>query len=202
MNNNKHWKIIDVILATLIGVIFGVLYFGFGLSWNAFVSLFTPLASFLSGHSLASSLSASLIAAQVTTAATTGLFMMAGPIAALILKKPGSAFLSNLIASVVEMVIGSAWGVLDIIWGIVQGAGIEAGFALTLYKKPRLGLWLSIVTGSIVSFVYHYFEKSYYKFDFAYVMILFLIWFLSILIFAGLMDLIIFKVLKKAKLVK
>ncbi|WP_180368128.1 ECF transporter S component, partial [Oenococcus oeni] len=112
-----------VILAALIGVIFGVLYFGFGLSWNAFVSLFTPLASFLSGHSLASSLSASLIAAQVTTAATTGLFMMAGPIAALILKKPGSAFLSNLIASVVEMVIGSAWGVLDIIWGIVQGAG-------------------------------------------------------------------------------
>ncbi|WP_180368552.1 ECF transporter S component, partial [Oenococcus oeni] len=51
MNNNKHWKIIDVILAALIGVIFGVLYFGFGLSWNAFVSLFTPLASFLSGHS-------------------------------------------------------------------------------------------------------------------------------------------------------
>ncbi|POB78591.1 transporter, partial [Vibrio vulnificus] len=46
------------------------------------------------------------------------------------------------------------------------------------------------------------FEKSYYKFGFAYVMILFLIWFLSILIFAGLMDLIIFKVLKKAKLVK
>ncbi|MDN6968453.1 transporter [Oenococcus sp. UCMA 17063] len=202
MKNNKNWKIIDVILAALIGVIFGVLYFGFGLPWNAFISLFTPLATFLSGHSLTSSLSASLIAAQITTAATTGLFMMAGPISALILKKPGSAFLSNLVASIVEMAIGSAWGVLDIIWGIVQGAGIEAGFALTMYKKPRLGLWLSVITGSIISFVYHYFEKSYYKFEFSYVLVLFLIWFSSILIFAGLMDLIIFQVLKKAKLVK
>ncbi|QAS69749.1 ECF transporter S component [Oenococcus sicerae] len=198
----NSWKIREVILAGLIGVIFGVLYFAFGIPWTAFMSMTAPIASFLTGHSLASSLSTSLVAAQVTTAATTGLWLMAGPIAALIIKKPGSAFLTNVVASIVELAIGSAWGVLDIIWGVVQGAGIEAGFAATRYKKPMLGLWLSTVTASLISFIYHYFEKSYYKFSFDYVLILFVIWFLSIFIFSGVIDFIIFQLLKKAKIVK
>lgn len=199
---NKNWKIRDVILAALIGVVFGAVYFASGQPYNLFVSILIPIASFLTGHSLASSLSTSLVAAQVTTAATTGLFMMAGPIAALIIKKPGAAFLSNLIASAVEMVIGSSWGITALIWGIEQGAGMELGFASFRYRRPMAGLWLSTVTGSVVSFAYHYFERSYYRFDVNYVLILFAIWFLSIFIFAGLINLLIFGLLKRAKLVR
>ncbi|WP_439425348.1 ECF transporter S component [Oenococcus alcoholitolerans] len=202
MSKKNKWKIIDVILTALIGVVFGVVYFGVGLPWNLFTSLATPVALFLTGHSLASSLASSLVAAQVTNGATKGLFLMAGPLAAMIIKKPGSALFANLIASVVEIAIGSAWGTMDIIWGLVQGLGMELGFLLVAYKKPVIGLWLSTLTGTIISFAFQYFQRSYGRFDQTYVVILFFIWLISIMLFSGLLNLIIYKLLKKAKLIK
>ncbi|KGO32426.1 transporter [Oenococcus alcoholitolerans] len=202
MSKKNKWKIIDVILTALIGVVFGVVYFGVGLPWNLFTSLATPVALFLTGHSLASSLASSLVAAQVTNGATKGLFLMAGPLAAMIIKKPGSALFANLIASVVEIAIGSAWGTMDIIWGLVQGLGMELGFLLVAYKKPVIGLWLSTLTGTIISFAFQYFQRSYGRFDQTYVVILFFIWLISIMLFSGLLNLIIYKLLKKSKVDK
>lgn len=196
------WKIKDVIMAGLIGVIFGALFFAFGLPWNAFVSMSGPIISFLASHSITAAVGASQISQQVATAATIGLWVMAGPIAALIIKKPGSALLGELLAAIIEMAIGSAWGVSDLIWGIMQGAGTEIGFALTGYKKPMLGLWFSTITSTIISFGYNYFNASYNKFPVNFTLALLVIWFVSIFIFSGIIIFIIYKILQKAKLAK
>ncbi|MFT8916795.1 MAG: ECF transporter S component [Oenococcus sp.] len=200
--STKNWRIRDVILIGLIGVIFGILFFAFGIPWNTMVSLSGPLVSLVSDQSLAQTIGASQISEQVATAATIGLWIMAGPIAGMIIKKPGASLLGETLAATVEMAVGSAWGISDILSGLIQGAGTEAGFALTGYKRPFAGLWLSTLTSTVITFGFTYFQNSYNRFPISYTLSLFVISYLSILIFAGIVVYLIYTILKKAKLIK
>ncbi|MDR0899295.1 MAG: ECF transporter S component [Lactobacillaceae bacterium] len=202
MSKKKTWQIRDVILVGLIAIVFGVIYWGWGLAWNGFVSLLTPVALLLTGSDLTGALTGYAVTGKVVTAATVGLWMTAGPLAAMIIRKPGAALFGETFASIVEMVIGSAWGPENLIWGIVQGLGSELGFAITGYKNFRLGLWLSVLTGTIVAFGFNFFKYQYGLVDRTFVAVLFLIFFLSILVFAGLFVWIINAILIKSKLIK
>lgn len=197
-----NWKIRDVILIGLIGVIFGLIFFAFNIPWNSFVTMSGPLASLVANQSLAQTIGASQIAQQVATAATIGLWVMAGPIAGMIIRKPGAALLGETLAAAVEMALGSAWGVSDIVSGLIQGAGTEIGFAATGYKRPFAGLWLSTLTSTIVTFGFTYFQNSYNRFPINFTLSLLVISYLSVLVFAGIVVYIIYIILQKAKLIK
>ncbi|KGO32425.1 ECF transporter S component [Oenococcus alcoholitolerans] len=201
-NSLSSWKIRDVILIGLIGVIFGILFFIFGMPWTTFVSLSAPLGSLIAGNSLAQSIGSAQVAEQVANAATIGLWVMGGPISALIVKKAGSAVLGETLAAVIEMAIGSVWGVSNIVYGIVQGVGSEIGFAITGYKKNLAGLWLSTLTSTILIFVFVYFRDSYNKLPLGYVFSLFVISYVSVLVFSGILVYLIYKILEKSHLIK
>ncbi|MDN6900142.1 ECF transporter S component [Oenococcus sicerae] len=201
-SNTSGWKIKDIMMVVLIGMIFGVMFYVLKISHNAFASITKPLISFLSLHSITLTVGASQVSQQVMTAATIGLWVMAGPVSALIIKKPGSALLGELLAAIVKMAIGSTWGTTDLIWGLVQGAGSELGFALAGYKKPLVGLWFSTITSTVLSFGYNYFYAAYDKIPVNFTLSLLIIWFVSILFFAGILVFVIYFFLKRARLVK
>ena len=60
---------------------------------------------------------------------------MGATLAAYIMQKPGVAFVTEVIAALLELLMGNSGGVMVVITGVIQGLGAEAGFALFGYKR-------------------------------------------------------------------
>src|SRR6478609_4522566 len=63
-----------------------------------------------------------------------GMWFIAGTIAALIIKKPFVALIAETAAASGEFIAGSPYGGILLIYGILQGIGMELAFALFRYK--------------------------------------------------------------------
>ena len=109
------WRVVDIIVAAVIGVACGVIFFG----WNIASDFVTdPLGAVLPGlQSLGY-----------------GIWLLAAPLAALIVRKPGAAFFAEVMAASVSALLGAQWGLLTIESGIVEGLAAELVFAIFLYK--------------------------------------------------------------------
>ncbi|MGO1770664.1 MAG: ECF transporter S component [Microbacterium sp.] len=116
--SRRTWRVVDIVVASVIGVASGVIFWLWGLAWPAFDSIlsFTPG---LSG----------LIA---------GGWLFAGVLGGLVIRKPGAAFYTELVAAVVSMAIGTQWGFETFLWGVIEGIGAEIGFAILAYANWRL----------------------------------------------------------------
>ncbi|MDN6051211.1 MAG: ECF transporter S component [Bifidobacterium mongoliense] len=69
-----------------------------------------------------------------------GLYYFAGPLAILIVRKPGAALFAELIAAFVEAMMGSQWGGMGtLIPGLVQGLGAELAFLFFAYRVWNIG---------------------------------------------------------------
>ncbi|HLI45872.1 MAG TPA: ECF transporter S component [Geobacterales bacterium] len=64
-----------------------------------------------------------------------GFWFLGGTAAGYIIRKPGAAFAGEFLGSVVEMVMGSYFGLDAFIWGVLQAASSELGFAIWGYKR-------------------------------------------------------------------
>ncbi|GAA4783701.1 ECF transporter S component [Microbacterium gilvum] len=112
------WRVVDIVVASVIGVAAGVVFWLWGQAWPALDSLlsFTPgLSGLLAGG-----------------------WLFAGVLGGLVVRKPGAALYTEIVAAVVSMLIGTQWGFTTFIWGVVQGLGAELGFALLAYANWRL----------------------------------------------------------------
>ncbi len=66
---------------------------------------------------------------------------------ALIVRKPGAALFTEVVAATLEALLGAQWGGFQtILQGIVQGLGAEVVFAILLYSSWRL--WSAILAGA------------------------------------------------------
>lgn len=130
MNTIGRWRLVDVTVASAIGVSAGVLFWVWGLSWTA---LSTPLDALLPG----------------VGAALAGVWSVAGVVGGLVIRKPGAAVLTEMIAALVSAVLGSQWGLTAVWSGFVQGFGAELVFALVLYRAwgPLVAVAAGAVSG-------------------------------------------------------
>lgn len=119
-----RWRVVDIVVASVVGVAAGVLFWLWGLTWPAFDAVFS-VSPGLGG----------LMA---------GGWLFAGVLGGLIIRKPGAALYTEVVAAVVSMAIGTQWGPETLIWGVVQGLAAELGFALFFYLNWRL-------TGALVA---------------------------------------------------
>ena len=113
-----QWRVVDIVVASVVGVAAGVVFWLWGQAW-------TPLStalSFLPGLD-------GLLA---------GGWLFAGVLGGLIIRKPGAAFYTEVVAAVVSMAVGTQWGPETFIWGVFEGLGAEIGFAILLYTNWRL----------------------------------------------------------------
>ena len=90
-------------------------------------------------------------------------FWCAGSVtAAYIIRKPGAALATEVIAALAEVLAGNPSGLLLLLTGLVQGLGAELPFALTGWRNYRLPVLLaSGASAALFSFVYTWIRFSY-----------------------------------------
>lgn len=113
----SSWRTRDILLAAIVGVVFGVVFFvwnGFyaGLGWVA-----PPFADVVYG-----------------------MWLVPVILAPLLIRKPGAALFAELTAAGVTVLLGSPWGPDTLLSAFVQGAAAELVFAFTGYR-----LWSLVV---------------------------------------------------------
>ncbi|MCM0583360.1 ECF transporter S component [Weissella diestrammenae] len=166
-DKKQRWALKDVIFLAIIAIFFGVIYEVWGLSYNVIAA--TPLKPFANDITL-------------------GVWLMAGPLAGLMLKKVGATLIGELLAAVVEMFLFSQWGAANIISGFIQGFASELGFAVTGYKNwSKIALFFSTISATIITFIWDLFQSGYLDYHFNLLILLFIVRFLSIGFFAGIL---------------
>ncbi|GAA1845254.1 ECF transporter S component [Brevibacterium marinum] len=125
----KQWRVVDYVVTAVLGIAVGLVFWVLALSWKALELGFQAFPP-----------SIGLIA---------GLWVLAGPLAAAIIRKPGAALLCELIAAIVEAVLGSHFGATVLLSGFVQGLGAELVFAAFGYRK--FNLWVTSLAGLLAA---------------------------------------------------
>ncbi|MBI3360567.1 MAG: ECF transporter S component [Chloroflexi bacterium] len=113
-----RWKTLDVILAGNLALVFGLLFLGWGLVWDAV----KPLETVLPG----------------LRDIVYGFWFLAAIVVPYVVRKPGAAIAAETLAALAEFLAGGQWGLTLLISGLVQGGMAEIVFAATGYKKWNL----------------------------------------------------------------
>jgi energy-coupling factor transport system substrate-specific component len=111
---DTRWRTRDIVLAAVIGVSFGVVFWAWGLAWPALDPIFAfapPLKDLLYA-----------------------VWLIPAVLAPYIIRKPGAAVFAEMVAAGVSALLGSQWGVDTLLSGFLQGAAAELVFAFTLYR--------------------------------------------------------------------
>lgn len=134
------WTLRETLIITVLGAVFGVLYLGWVQVWLITQAFF----------------------GAVTMDVVMGFWFIVSIIAAAIVRKPGVALVSEVLAAVVQILLGSPAGLLLLVTGLVQGAGAEAVFAATRWRNYRLPVLMAAGVGAAVfSFIYTWIRFDY-----------------------------------------
>ncbi|MEO9095475.1 MAG: ECF transporter S component [Microbacteriaceae bacterium] len=124
---NFRWRVVDIVIAAVIGVAAGVLFWAWGIAYEGVSG---PIKAALPG----------------LQGIFGGGWLFAGVVGGLIIRKPGAALFTEVIAAAVSAAIGTSWGVTTITSGLVQGLGAEIVLALFLYANWRI--YVAILAGA------------------------------------------------------
>ncbi|WP_349902758.1 ECF transporter S component [Parafrigoribacterium humi] len=120
-----RWRVVDIVVASVLGVASGIIFWAWDLAW-------TPLSGLLSFTPGLEGLLA-------------GGWLFAGVLGGLVIRKPGAAVFTELVAAIVSALIGTQFGFSVLIWGLIEGLGAELVFAILLYANWRL--WAALLAG-------------------------------------------------------
>jgi energy-coupling factor transport system substrate-specific component len=109
------WRTVDIVVAAVIAVAFGVVFWAWNALWAATEPAFAalPPAQYL----------------------ISGVWLIPAVLGGFVIRKPGAALFCELLAATVSALIGSQWGLDTVVSGIVQGAGAEIVFLLFRYRS-------------------------------------------------------------------
>lgn len=113
------WRVVDIVVAAVLGVAIGLVFWGWNAVGGAWFSAADALTPGLGGIAV-------------------GIWLIGGVIGGLVIRKPGAALVVEVVAAIISMLIGNVWGVSTVLSGIVQGLGAELVFALFLYRRFTL----------------------------------------------------------------
>ncbi|MGS2617614.1 ECF transporter S component [Micromonospora sp. LZ34] len=114
----SRWRTIDIVVAAVIAVAFGVIFWAWGLLWRAVDPAFT---FFPAGQ-----------------AVMYGVWLVPAVLGGLVIRKPGAALFCEAVAATISALLGSEWGGITIVQGLIQGLGAELAFAAFRYRSFRL----------------------------------------------------------------
>lgn len=116
------WRVVDIVVAAVVSVACGVIFWLWDQAYagvEVATAAFAPLSGLYSGG-----------------------WLLAGVLGGLIIRKPGAALFCEILAAVVEALLGSQFGVTVLLSGLVQGLGAEVAFAIFAYRRWNLGVAL------------------------------------------------------------
>ena len=131
------WRTIDLVTTAMLGVTFGVAYWGWSFAYEGLITAFN--------------------AYQPASGLLGGPWLIAGVVGGLIIRKPGAALLAELIAANVEYLIGNQWGASTMVSGLLQGLGVEIVLALFLYRRFGVAIAaLGAIVAAVIESVYEW----------------------------------------------
>jgi len=139
-NTTNRWRTIDIIITSVLGVAFGVIFWAWGLLWSATEGAFTffPPAQAL----------------------LYGVWLLPGVLGGLVIRRPGAAFYCEFLAALVSVLLGSQWGLVAVMQGAFQGVGAELGFAAFRYRSFRLPA--ALLSGTLAGLAAAIFDQVRY----------------------------------------
>lgn len=122
-----QWRVIDIVVAAVIGVAAGLVFLAWNFGYVGPSALLTPLLPGLQGL-------------------LNGPWLFAGVLGGIIIRKPGAALFTELLAAVVSALVGNQWGgPMTLEFGLVQGLGAELVLLAFLYRNWRV--YVAILAG-------------------------------------------------------
>lgn len=125
--NSKSWRVVDIIVATILAVACALLF----VVWNTIgYAGFNALDALTPGFG----------------GLVVGFWLIGGVLGGIIIRKPGAALYVEALAASLSAAMGSQWGIETLYSGLAQGLGAEIIFLLFFYK--RFGLGVSMLAGA------------------------------------------------------
>lgn len=136
-----RWRTVDIVVAAVLAVSFGVVFQAWGLLWSAIDPVFAGF--------------------RPAAGVMVGVWLIAGVVGGLVIRQPGAALFVETVAAMVSALLGAQWGLITILYGVVQGLAVECVFAAFLYRRWRLAV--AVIAGgaagaasAALDFVYSY----------------------------------------------
>lgn len=140
-------KISEIVFIAILSAAMGVLWWGY----TFFYDLVEP---FLKPFAMENLLS--------------GVWFMGAIFFPYIIRKPGSAFLGEVIAALVQGFI-ARWGISSLVYGVVQGLPVEIFFLILAYKKWSLPyLCIGGIISALSSYILSFFWYQYFKLNLSF----------------------------------
>lgn len=147
--SRPRWRVVDIVVASVLGVAGGFLFVAWNAGWEP--------------------LSRTLTAFPPASAAFVGVWLIPAVLGGLVVRRPGAAVYTELVAATVSALVGNQWGFATVWYGLLEGLGAEVVFALVLYRRWGLpvalgaGAAAGAVVGVLDSFVYYPEFSTAYK---------------------------------------
>lgn len=128
---HNRWRTVDIVVASVIGVAFGVIFWAWGLLYNGPADAI-PLPG---------------------RAALYGVWLVPAVLGALVIRKPGAAFYTEALAALVSVALGTGWGWTIALQGPIEGLGAELVFALFAYRvwRPAVAALAGALGGAVAA---------------------------------------------------
>lgn len=170
--NLYAWKLRDVILASLIAVLFAVVCFA------TFHMVFFGLMPILAPFGLG----------IFPLEAVFGVFFFSAVFSAYIMQKPGVATIVGLLTGLLQVFMGSASAATVAVSGLVQGLGAEIVFAAFRYRKfTRTTMVLAALGATITSFILAWYRELFVEVQFSIITGRFVVRAISAILISGLL---------------
>ncbi|HEY8824276.1 MAG TPA: ECF transporter S component [Candidatus Limnocylindria bacterium] len=128
---NWTWRTVDIVVAAAIAIAFGVVFW----AWNQVWAAATP----------------AFVAIPPAQNILYGVWLVPAVLAGLIIRKPGAALFTELVAASVSAILGSQWGLDAVVSGALQGLGAEIVFLVLGYRRWTITVALIAAIGTAIA---------------------------------------------------
>ena len=121
---SPRWRVVDIVVASVLGVAGGLVFAAWNVASKPLRDGLVPPASAL----------------------IVGVWLFPAVLGALVVRRPGAAVYTELVAAALSALVGNEWGFSTVWYGVVEGMGAEVVFALLLYRS--YGLVTALLAGA------------------------------------------------------
>ena len=127
----RSWRGVDLISAAMLAVAFGLAF------WSFDIFVYPALAAVFIGFPPAGEI-------------LLGVWLVPAIVGGLVIRRPGAALFTELVAANIEFMLGNGWGAGVLLSALLQGLGVELIFALFRWRRFDLAI---AVLGGVLSAV-------------------------------------------------
>ncbi|KUG60819.1 hypothetical protein AVL61_13980 [Kocuria rosea subsp. polaris] len=142
----SSWRVVDIVVAAVLAAVCAVVFW----AWS---NLLYPVVG------------TAAVAYPPAVGLIAGGWLVAGVLGGLIIRKPGAALFCELLAAVIESFLGTHFGLLVVLSGLVQGVGAELAFAAFRYR--RFDALAAAVAGAVSGIFLGVHENILYNYEWA-----------------------------------